>query len=134
MKDITLLDSKISKIKKIQFDKTNFNFKAQKMSKELLIEMKKKKIISDFYLNNNFCLINGECLTIMKELIKNNLIVDHIIVLISAFIFQISPLISLISILIFLISVSIKSDLLFTSFLKSLISVSIELNLVVINS
>ncbi|WP_406617877.1 DNA-methyltransferase [Mycoplasmopsis lipophila] len=67
------------KTNKTKIDKTNFNFKKNDISENLLNNLKENKIIKDFYLDGDFCLINGECIEVMNSLINNSIIVDHII-------------------------------------------------------
>ncbi|MDD7897227.1 site-specific DNA-methyltransferase [Metamycoplasma hyosynoviae] len=67
------------KSNRIKIDKTNFDFKQNNISNEILTKLKENKIIKDFYLDGDFCLINGECIEVMNALIKQSIIVDHII-------------------------------------------------------
>lgn len=56
------------------FTKTNEN-----ISIEVLEELKSKKILKDFYYKDDFVLINGDCIKVMKGLISKNIVFDHII-------------------------------------------------------
>lgn len=60
-------------------DKTNFDLQQKELSFELLNKLKRKRVIKDFFLDDGFCMINGECIKTMEHLIENSIIVDHII-------------------------------------------------------
>lgn len=64
---------------KKNIDKTNFFIKKQNINKSILQRLKEENIIKDFFYEDDFILINGECIHVMKELIKSNILVDHII-------------------------------------------------------
>jgi DNA modification methylase len=59
--------------------KTNFDFAENKITINLLNKLKKEKILNDFFWDQNFLLINGECIKVMKELSSSGVKVDHII-------------------------------------------------------
>ncbi len=65
--------------KREHIDKTNFDFKQNNISIELLEQLKADKKIKDFYFDGDFCLINGECIEVMNGLIAQGVIVDHIL-------------------------------------------------------
>ncbi|WP_324672595.1 site-specific DNA-methyltransferase [Mycoplasma sp. 888] len=72
--------TKVRNVKKRdKFDKTNFTSIKKKISKNVLELLKKKKIIKDYFYDEDFCLINGECIETMNALIENNILIDHII-------------------------------------------------------
>lgn len=60
-------------------DKTNFKLRPKELNINLLKKLKKEKIINDFFLDDGFCMINGECIKTMESLINNSIFVDHII-------------------------------------------------------
>ena len=49
------------------------------MSKEILDEMKELNVCADYYMDEDYIMINGECITVMKYLISKGVIVDHIL-------------------------------------------------------
>lgn len=65
--------------KRTKIDKTNFNFKMSNLTENVLKKMKNENIIKNYFLENNFCLINGECIETMKYFISKGILVDHII-------------------------------------------------------
>lgn len=60
-------------------DRTNFKRKRNQLNKAILTKLKNNQIINDFFFTDDFILINGECIKVMKELIKEGIIVDHIL-------------------------------------------------------
>lgn len=60
-------------------DRTDFSKKRISISKEILEKLKKSNVIKDYFYDDGFVLINGECIATMKALVKNNVSVDHII-------------------------------------------------------
>lgn len=67
------------KRQKQTIDKTNFLKQNLNIDFEILKKMKKLKLINDYFFDQGFVLINGECLSVMESLIKANIVVDHII-------------------------------------------------------
>ena len=65
--------------KKQEIDKTNFSKRKETISLRILQNFKKAGFIKDFFFDENFVLINGECILVMELLIKENIVVDHII-------------------------------------------------------
>ncbi len=59
--------------------KTNFNRKHGELSYSLLQKLKENKIIKDFYIDNDFTLINADCISTMNALADLGVNVDHII-------------------------------------------------------
>ena len=74
-----MLDDAIKAHNKKVHAKTDFSKKSQPINTDILVKMKEKSIIKDFYHDSKFTLINGECITVMNYLIKNSVTVDHII-------------------------------------------------------
>ena len=74
-----MLSDEIKKHNKKVKSKTNFSRTQRHITREILVEMKQKGIIKDFFCDNDFVLINGECITTMSYLISKCVIVDHII-------------------------------------------------------
>lgn len=64
---------------KNNIDKTCFEKKDIEINLEILNKMKEEKICNDFFFDNDFILINGECLSVMEWLINNNVVVNHIL-------------------------------------------------------
>lgn len=62
-----------------QFDKTDFTFKPNHLSKTLLETFKQNGLIKGYYYTDSYILINSECLSVMKAMIENNIKVNHII-------------------------------------------------------
>lgn len=60
-------------------DKTNFEIKHKEINKNILEQWKKDKVIEDFFYDDNFILINGECLKVMSEFINHHIQVSHIL-------------------------------------------------------
>jgi site-specific DNA-methyltransferase (adenine-specific) len=62
-------------------DKTNFTKKPIILNSlvDFLVKIKNENIIKDYYIDNNFVLLNGECFKVMDALIKDNIKLDHII-------------------------------------------------------
>lgn len=60
-------------------DRTNFERTRKIITKELLTKLKHNNIIKDFFFTDDFILINAECISTMKNLVKEGIIVDHII-------------------------------------------------------
>jgi site-specific DNA-methyltransferase (adenine-specific) len=67
------------RLNKIKIDKTDFKKQEQKITSQLLNIFKKEKVIDDYFLDDNFILLNGECMQIMTKLIKQNIKIEHII-------------------------------------------------------
>lgn len=66
-------------IDKPDIDKTDFEFEPSELTQDILQEMKNNNIIKDYSFNDRFILINGECLTVMNEMINRHIKVNHII-------------------------------------------------------
>lgn len=64
---------------KNNIDKTDFSKIKVDFSLKLLEKMKTEKICNDFFYDDNFILINGECISVMKWLIDAGIMVDHIL-------------------------------------------------------
>lgn len=64
---------------KNNIDKTDFSKIKVDFSLKLLEKMKTEKICNDFFYDDNFILINGECISVMKWLIDTGIVVDHIL-------------------------------------------------------
>jgi len=60
-------------------NKTDFNKTYVNLSKEILDEMKKSNACFDYYMDNDYVMINGECITVMKFLINKGVQVNHIL-------------------------------------------------------
>ena len=60
-------------------NKTDFNKIYVNLSKEILDEMKNLNICSDYYKDENYVMINGVCITVMKFLIDKGVQVNHIL-------------------------------------------------------
>lgn len=69
----------LEKKEKQEIDKTNFSKRKETISLRILQNFKKAGFIKDFFFDENFVLINGECILVMELLIKENIVVDHII-------------------------------------------------------
>lgn len=76
--EVKIKNKKIFK-KREQIDKTDFNATKKEISINILSSLKNQKKIKDFFYDDNFCLINGECIETMNALIENGVLVDHII-------------------------------------------------------
>ncbi len=74
-----MLNEEIKKHNKEVKSKTDFNKKNKSLTKTILSKMKDEKVITDFYFDKNFILINGECMTVMNYLINKDIVVNHII-------------------------------------------------------
>lgn len=59
--------------------KTDFKKRYLDIDEKVLLEMKNKKVIADYFYTNSFVLINGDCNDVMQYLITQNISVDHII-------------------------------------------------------
>lgn len=73
LKDEIRLNNKIHK------DRTNFAKKRIRISKEILEKMKSDGVIDDFFYDNGFILILGDCIATMKGFSKSGVFFDHII-------------------------------------------------------
>lgn len=65
--------------KRFGMDRTNFNRKKNELSIEILQNLKEEKIIADYYYDDDYILINSECIKTMEALIERGIIFDHII-------------------------------------------------------
>ena len=60
-------------------NKTDFSKTYRNLTKSLLSLMKQENKCLDFYMDNQFILINGDCIEVMAWLVQHNILVDHII-------------------------------------------------------
>lgn len=60
-------------------NKTNFRKQNITITKNILEQMKRDGKCKDYFIDNDFVMINGECLQVMSYLISENVVVDHII-------------------------------------------------------
>ena len=60
-------------------DRTNFGRTRKPITKALLTKLKNNNVIKDYFYDENFILINAECIATMKELVKEGVVVDHIL-------------------------------------------------------
>lgn len=74
-----MLSDEIKKHNKEVKSRTDFSRTSNKISNAILKHMKEKGVIKDYYYDDNFILINGECISTMNYLIDKNVVVDHII-------------------------------------------------------
>ena len=64
---------------KAEIDKTNFAKEKRVLSLKILQKLKKGGHINNFFYDEDFILINGECIHVMDLLIKEHIVVDQII-------------------------------------------------------
>lgn len=74
-----MLENEIKEHNRLVKAKTNFNQQSLIINDSILAKIKKNKIISDYYYDDNFILINGECIKTMSALIDEGVKVNHII-------------------------------------------------------
>ena len=65
--------------KRIKKDRTDFSQKKTQITESLLKELKDNGVIKDYYYDDTYILINGECINTMTALSKAGVKVDHII-------------------------------------------------------
>lgn len=62
-----------------RIDRTDFSRKSLSINENLLKQFVKEKIIQDYFYEDNFILINGDCNLVMEKLVEAHVQVDHII-------------------------------------------------------
>jgi hypothetical protein len=60
-------------------DKTDFSRIKRNISLEILAELKREKIIHDYFFDDDIIFINGDCLKTMEGLISKDVVVDHVL-------------------------------------------------------
>ncbi len=65
--------------KRFGFDRTNFKRSKVNISEKILKEIKESGKCKNFYIDDDYILINGECIEVMDALISKGIIFDHII-------------------------------------------------------
>ena len=74
-----MLENEIREHNKMVKSKTDFNKKSTFINDKILKRLKDKLIIDDYFNDDNFVLINGECIKTMNALIEMGVKVNHII-------------------------------------------------------
>lgn len=74
-----MLSDEIKQHNKEVKSKTNFLKTRKNITRYMLKKMKANGVIKNYYYDDQFVLINGECIETMKYLVNKNVIVDHII-------------------------------------------------------
>ena len=77
--EAVMLKDEIREHNKFVKSKTDFNKTYATLTKDLLQALKDQNKIQDFFFDDNFVLINADCLTAMQELCNNGIKVNHII-------------------------------------------------------
>lgn len=74
-----MLAEEIKRHNKEVKSKTDFSLKQVSINETILQELRSNGIIKDYYYDEGFILINGDCISTMRGLVERGVIVDHII-------------------------------------------------------
>ena len=74
-----MLADEIKKHNKEVKSRTNFSKVDIDINEDILKELRDKEKIKDYYYDDKFILINGECIETMNSLIDKGVVFDHIV-------------------------------------------------------